>query len=42
MEALLQAGANPRARNDLGQTPMDIARSRDEKDKIELLQSHSK
>jgi ankyrin repeat protein len=38
MEALLKAGADPNARDDDGETAIDYARSRQEGDKVALLQ----
>jgi ankyrin repeat protein len=37
MEALLKAGADPRARNAQGQTAIDIAHARKEDDKSDLI-----
>ena len=41
MEALLKLGADAKAKDKSGQSALDIARSREEDDKIELLQEHN-
>lgn len=40
MEALLKLGADPRATDKRGQSALDISRSREEEDKLELLRKY--